>query len=158
MNKLILLFYFCLVFANIEMYWDLGVSVSDYSYSSNIHQNIELSTFHRLEGLKKYYTYDFVGALIHFNSLDHTNKANVLYEYVDCYYALGDYNTALSILEDSDHYLFSENIFYLKSQILIMLNQNDEALIVLENLKNAFPNSDYLEIMNFSIEKINLLK
>ena len=158
MNKFIY-FIFAILSANINMYWDLGVAVSNYvSSESQVNQSIDLSTYHRLEGLKKYYVDDFEKALVHFETLNESHKQLVLYEYINCYYALGNYNAALSILESYNNNLFSDNLMYLKSKILTMLGYYDEALFILNELKNNFPVSDYIDIIKFDLEKINLLK
>ena len=39
-----------------------------------------------------------------------------------------------------------------------MLGNYEDAIFVLEELKNNFPVSDYLDIIKFDLEKINLLK
>jgi len=44
------------------------------------------------------------------------------------------------------------------AQILISLMMYEEALFVLNNLKDNFKSSEYSDIIIFEIEKINLLK
>ena len=50
----------------------------------------------------------------------------------------------------------NDNIIYLKSKIYLQLNLISESLNCLNYLKEHFPNSDYNNIVNFNIEKINL--
>ena len=47
----------------------------------------------------------------------------------------------------------SENLLYLKSQVFIALDNYEQALLILDALKNNFPSSDYLEIIKFDLEK-----
>ena len=66
MNKF-LLFIFCVFsYSSTNMYWDLGVAVSTAPNTIGTENSIDLSTFNRLEGLKKYYNTNFASALIHF--------------------------------------------------------------------------------------------
>ena len=143
-------------YSTTNMYWDLGVAVSTATNTIGSTNSINLSTFHRLEGLKKYYNTDFTIALIHFEELNSHQKELILYEYVDSHHALGNHNRALEILNSYD--CSSDNLLYLKSQIFIALDNYDSALLILDALKNNFPSSDYLEIIKFDLEKINLLK
>ena len=152
---LILLFF---MNAQTSLYWDLGISISPYANHTKMTQALELSTYHRIEGLKKYYVDDLNGALVHFEILDAINQKVVFYEYVHSYYLLGEYNKALSILESLSNSELSDNILYLKSQIFMMLGDYENSHFTLEYLKNNFPVSDYLEIIKFDLEKINLLK
>lgn len=157
MNKFLLsIIFFVFSYSTTNMYWDLGMAVSTTTNTIGSTNSIHLSTFHRLEGLKKYYNANFSDALIHFEELNPTQKEFILYEYIDSYHSLGLHNRALEILDnyDSD----SDNLLYLKSQIFIALDNYDEALLILHTLKNNFPSSDYLEIIKFDLEKINLLK
>ena len=157
MNRLLYIpICFIFLYAQPNMYWDLGVAVSSEAHKFNISNSIHLSTYHRLEGLKKYYIYDFYGALFHFEELNSSNKNLVLYELIDSYYSVGNYEQALIIFNDSD--FLSDNLLYLKSQIFIAIGDYDSAFSVLQLLKNNFPGSDYLEIIKFDLEKINLLK
>jgi tetratricopeptide (TPR) repeat protein len=157
MNKFLLSMIFCVFsYSNTNMYWDLGVAVSTAPNTIGSTNSIDLSTFNRLEGLKKYYNFNFSGALIHFEALKPHQKELILYEYVDSYNALGQYNRAIEILDNYDGH--SDNLLYLKSQIFIALDDYDAALLILDDLKNNFPSSDYLEIIKFDLEKINLLK
>ena len=157
MNKAIcLIIYTTFILANTNMYWDLGVAVSSHSNQFNTTTGIDLSTYHRIEGLKKYYLNNFTGALFHFEELNLTHKELVLYEYIDSYYSIGDYSNALLIIDNYNS--ISDIILYLKSQIFIMLGNYGEAILSLEELKTNFPNSDYLDIIKFDLEKINLLK
>ena len=93
---------------------------------------------------------------IHFSELKPHQKELILYEYIDSYHLLGNHNTALEILNNYD--CNSENLLYLKSQVFIALDNYEQALLILDALKNNFPSSDYLEIIKFDLEKINLLK
>ena len=106
--------------------------------------------------MKKYYNSNFSDALIHFEELSFDQKELILYEYVDSYNALGNHNYALEILSNYDFH--SENLLYLQSQIFIALDNYNKAILILDALKNNFPSSDYLEIIKFDLEKINLLK
>jgi len=148
--------FFVFSYSTTNMYWDLGVAVSSSANNLGPTNSINLSTFHRLEGLKKYYNANFSGAIIHFEALNPHQKELILYEYVDSHNLLGDYNCALEILDTYD--CNSDNLLYLKSQILIALGNYDKALLILDALKINFPSSDYLEIIKFDLEKINLLK
>ena len=156
MNKILFFIACSFIYGQPQLYWDLGVAISAYPTPHNNTHSIDLSTYHRLEGLKKYYLNDFSGALFHFEQLNSENKELILYEYIDSYYSIGDYLNALSILNNANS--LSDNILYLKSQIFIMLNNYDDAIFVLEELKINFPSSDYLDIIKFDLEKINLLK
>ena len=157
MNKF-LLFIISLVFSysTTNMYWDLGLAVSATPNNIGTTNSIDLSTFHRLEGLKKYYSTNFSGALIHFEELSYAQKELILYEYADSYHSLGEHSRALEILDNYD--CISDNILYLKSKVFIALDNYDSAILILDALKNNFPSSDYLEIIKFDLEKINLLK
>ena len=84
MNKII--FFLNLIFfihATPNMYWDLGIAISSHSNHSNYTKSIELSTYNRIEGLKKYYIDDFNGAIFHFEALNHTTQQILLYEYIN---------------------------------------------------------------------------
>ena len=159
MNKIISLFAF-IFFINAapNMYWDLGVAISSYSNQQNYTKSIQLSTYNRIEGLKKYYIDDFEGAIVQFEELNLVNQKIILYEYVDSYYSIGSYNKALAILAAYENDELSDNVLYLKSQILMMLGDYNQSVLTLNYLKNNFPGSDYLEIIKFDLEKINLLK
>ena len=159
MNKIISLFAF-IFFINAapNMYWDLGVAISSYSNQQNYTKSIQLSTYNRIEGLKKYYIDDFEGAIVQFEELNLVNQKIILYEYVDSYYSIGSYNKALAILTAYENDELSDNVLYLKSQILMMLGDYNQSVLTLNYLKNNFPGSDYLEIIKFDLEKINLLK
>ena len=57
MNKIFLLIVLSsFIHTNTNMYWDLGVAGMPYSNKFNTTKSIDLSTFHRIEGLKKYAT------------------------------------------------------------------------------------------------------
>ncbi len=144
--------------SGIDMYWDLGVAISNKSHSNQTTHDIELSTFHRITGLKKYYMNDFSGAIFHFEELIQTDQQAVLYEYINSYYSLGAHEKALSILHQYKNLDFSDNLLYLKSKILTTTGHYDEAINVLNYMKNELPDSDYLNIIQFDLQKINLLK
>ena len=131
MNKILFFIVCSFIYSQPQLYWDLGVAISTYPTPHNNAHSIDLSTYHRLEGLKKYYLNDFSGALFHFEQLNSENKELILYEYIDSYYSIGDYLNALSILNNANS--LSDNILYLKSQIFIMLNNYDDAIFVLES-------------------------
>ena len=159
MNKIFSLFTF-IFFINAapNMYWDLGIAISSYPNQQNYTKSIQLSTYNRIEGLKKYYIDDFEGAIVQFEELELVNQKIILYEYVDSYYSIGSYNKALAILTAYENDELSDNILYLKSQILMMLGNYNQSILTLNYLKNNFPSSDYSEIIKFDLEKINLLK
>tara|TARA_Y100001970_G_C14138819_1_gene805930 strand:+ start:837 stop:1310 length:474 start_codon:yes stop_codon:yes gene_type:complete len=157
MNKILLMILLCsFVYNNPNFYWDLGVGIVQDTKLSDKSPSIDLSTFHRLEGLKKYYNDNFSGALFHFEELNSANKTLILYEHAYSYYSIGEYQLALSILEGSNYN--SDNILYLKSQVFLMLEDYDAAILILKSLSEKFPTSDYLDIIKFDLEKINLLK
>tara|TARA_Y100000746_G_C15255211_1_gene347288 strand:+ start:132 stop:611 length:480 start_codon:yes stop_codon:yes gene_type:complete len=159
MNKIIFFLNFIFfVHATPNMYWDLGIAISPHSNQSNYTKSIELSTYNRIEGLKKYYIDDFSGAIFHFESLNDAMQQIVLYEYIDSYYSIGQPMKALSILTNHNNAELSDNILYLKSQVLMMLGDYEQSIVTLNDLTNNFPSSDYLEIIKFDLEKINLLK
>ena len=59
MNKfLLIMIFFMFSYSTTNMYWDLGVAVSTATNTIGSTNSINLSTFHRLEGLKKYYNTD----------------------------------------------------------------------------------------------------
>jgi len=159
MNKIIsFLTFIFFINAAPNMYWDLGIAISRHSAQPNYTQSIELSTYNRIEGLKKYYIDDFNGAIFHFEALNHAAQQIVLYEYIDSYYSIGKHTKALSILTNYSAAELSDNVLYLKSQILMVLGEYEQSIVTLNYLKNNFPGSDYLEIIKFDLEKINLLK
>ena len=159
MNSVIFILMFCTIIASdIYMYWDLGVAVSKNAHKDHNVHNIELSAFNRIAGLKKYYVNDFSGAIFHFEELTESVQQLILYEYIHSYYSLGENEKALSILHHYENLDFSDNILYLKSKILTTMGHYDEAIIVLNYIKNELSNSDYLDIIQFDLEKINLLK
>ena len=130
MNKIISLFAF-IFFINAapNMYWDLGVAISSYSNQQNYTKSIQLSTYNRIEGLKKYYIDDFEGAIVQFEELNLVNQKIILYEYVDSYYSIGSYNKALAILTAYENDELSDNVLYLKSQILMMLGDYNQSVL-----------------------------
>jgi len=156
MNKFImtLTIFFTGLFS-VEIYWDLGVGITDFS-PHYYQDDLQASTYHRVEGLKKYYDMDYEGAIFHFEKINSEELINVSYEYIDCYYSLGFYNKALSLMEPINEQNISENLIYLKSKIFLKLNLLSESLNCLSYLKTNYPNSDYNEILLFEIDKINL--
>ena len=159
MNKMIYFLVFIFVIhAETNLYWDLGIAISPYSSQKHSQATIELSTYNRIEGLKKYYIDDFNGALFHFKALSDINKQPILYEYINSYYSIGDYIQATAILENYNNNELSDNILYLKSKVFMMMGDYEQSFLTLEYLKNNFPGSDYLGIIKFDLEKINLLK
>ena len=158
MNKVLVLLLFCSIsFSGVQFFWDLGIGISDIEVNQKS-SDISLLTFHRLEGLKKYYAMDYQSAAYHFSQLNKDAQSSVLYEYVDCYYTIGQFNAALQVLDSYLNIELSENVLYLKSQIYCKLNLYDSALDDLNYLMTLYPNSDYANILQFEIEKINLLK
>ena len=156
MNRSILItIIFAVQLFAVQVYWDLGIGITEFSEPNYIH-DISLSTYHRIEGMKKYYDMDYNLALYHFEEAGQVERLSVFYQYVDCYYLLGQYDKALSIIESNEQHFANDNIIYLKSKIYIQLNLISEALNCLSYLKEHFPNSDYNNIVNFDIEKINL--
>ena len=99
MNRLIITTFISItqLFA-VRAYWDLGIGITEFSEPNYTH-DISLSTYHRIEGLKKYYDMDYNLALYHFKEVGQTEIISVFYQYVDCYYLLGQYDKALSIIE-----------------------------------------------------------
>ena len=67
--------------------------------------------------LSKYYNRDYHTALFHFEQLQAPERFSVLYEYIDCYFLLGQYNKALDVLEAFGNHELSDNVLYLKSKI-----------------------------------------
>ena len=158
MNKyLFIIILFSVNIFSIEIYWDLGVGISQYPVNSS-NNDINISTYHRLEGLKKYFSMDYESAIYHFSQLDENDQRIILYEYVDCYYSLDKFDEALSILINYDNTELSDNIIYLKSKIHFKLHSLSESLIDLNYLLTHHQHSDYNEILKFEIQKINLLK
>tara|TARA_B100000029_G_scaffold59775_1_gene53777 strand:+ start:181 stop:654 length:474 start_codon:yes stop_codon:yes gene_type:complete len=156
MNRFLLFFYFLPIFSN-TLYWDLGVVVLDNNISSS-NTPIQLSTYHRIEGLKEYYINNFDNAIFHFEQLNKSDQDLVLYERLDSYYTLNKLNRVIDILSEYDHAELSDNIIYLKSKTLTMLGEYDEAVLLLNYIKEHFHDSDYSNIIIFDLEKINLLK
>ena len=157
MNKMILLYFSLgLLSANTEIYWDLGVGISNTKVMS-VHSEIELSAFHRIEGLKQYYNSNFNGAIYHFSTLEGEPFNHIIYEYVSSYYYIGQFNKGIALLADYDNYELSANLIYLKSQLFTMLEDYEAALNTLKYLRDYNGDTDYLKILQFEIEKINLL-
>ena len=128
MNKLIMILtiFFTGLFS-VEIYWDLGVGITNFS-PKHYQDDLQASTYHRVEGLKKYYDMDYEGAIFHFEKINLEELINLSYEYVDCYYSLGLYNKALSLIEPINEQIISDNLIYLKSKILLKLNLLSESL------------------------------
>ena len=99
MNKLFLFLFCSFLISSIEIFWDLGLGISKFS-TPNHNQAIELSTFHRLEGLKKYYDNDYKTAIYHFSQLDSQDANHILYEHLDCYYLLDQLSDASELLQN----------------------------------------------------------
>ena len=157
MNRKNTLFVFILssIFS-VEIFWDLGVGITDFtSHASS--QTIQASTYHRLEGTKKYYQMDYATALFHFEKINSEDRLTVLYEYVDCYYSLGYYTKALNILEPFLETQLTDNILFLKSKIFLELDLYNESLNCLLYIRDNHLDSEYQNILMFEIEKINLL-
>ena len=146
-----------LLMSNINLYWDLGLGVTNFPVRAGNEDFIKLSTFNRIEGLKKYYNNDFEGAIYHFSQLNYLQQDYIVYEYAHAYYELNQFETALELLNIFPEDLMTENIIYLKSKILTTLGDYDAALTNLQLLTQDFPDSDYARIIQFDIEKINLL-
>ena len=64
----------------------------------------------------------------------------------------------MQILAEYTNSELSDNVIYLKSKIYIKLGQYNKALNDLNYLITHYPESDYVNILRFDIEKINLLK
>ena len=158
MNKLYIyiIFLFVTLFSN-NMYWDLGVAVLENNTSLSS-EPIKLSTYHRIEGMKEYYMHHFDNAIFHFEQLSKSEQQLVLYEYLDSYYSLNKLSHVIDVLNNYNDRELSDNVIYLKSKTLAVLGQYDEALLLLNYIKNNFQNSDYSNIITFDLEKINLLK
>ena len=90
MNKAIItsLVVLSFLFANVQLYWDLGIGITDFSVNNSKEDLITLSTFNRIEGLKKYYNHDFEGAIYHFSQLEPTHQLPILYEHIHSYYSI----------------------------------------------------------------------
>ena len=158
MNRYLLIYIlFCINIFSFEIFWDLGVGISPYSVKSPKNE-INISTFHRLDGIKKYFSMDYESAIYHFSQLDENDKMIILYEYIDCHYLLNNFSGALNILNNYDNYELSENIIYLKSKIHFKLSSYEDSLIDLEYLLSNYKDSDYSDILKFEIQKINLVK
>tara|TARA_Y100001968_G_scaffold52681_1_gene43693 strand:- start:130 stop:612 length:483 start_codon:yes stop_codon:yes gene_type:complete len=157
MSKLVVTFLInCVFCSGINFFWDLGVGISDFAAPTPT-QKIDLSTFHRVAGMKKYYDNDYHAAIYHFKQLNGINLENVLYEYVDSYYATAQPMDALIVLDSYTASDLSDNLIYLKSQIYMALEDYNQALITLNYLLTHHNQSEYTSIIRFDIEKINLL-
>ena len=145
------------LFADIHLYWDLGVGITDFPVKNSQENLITLSTFNRIEGLKKYYNQDFEAAIYYFSQLDYAHQTHILYEHVHSYYSIDKPHDALILLNNTPANLLTENLIYLESQIFSEIGNYSQALLSLEKLKTHFPDSEYIKIVQFEIEKINLL-
>jgi len=154
-NNILFIFIVSSIFS-VEIFWDLGVGITEFA-SPTSSQTIQASTYHRLEGTKKYYQMDYTSALFHFEKINTEDRISVLYEYVDCYYSLGHYTKALNILESFDETQLTDNILFLKSKIFLKLDLYNESLNSLLYIRDNFSDSEYQDILTFEIEKINLL-
>ena len=158
MNRAIILcFIISIGLSSVEVFWDLGVSITDFSFKDQP-QNIEPSTIYRVEGIKKYYNHDYKSAIYNFSKLNSYDQKAVLYEYLDSFYLLNQPSEAMQILAEYTNSELSDNVIYLKSKIYIKLGQYNKALSDLNYLIKHYPESDYVNILRFDIEKINLLK
>ncbi len=140
----------------LEIFWDLGVGISNFQ-PSHLNQEISSSTYHRLEGMKKYYDMDYHAAIFHFESMERNGLASTLYHYIDCLYLTEQYTKALAEIASNSLDSLTDNIIYLQSKIYYKLGLYDEALKCLNYITNNFTNSEYNEIIIFDIEKLNLL-
>ena len=147
-----------MLFPSSDIFWDLGVAISKYSINPSINQSFNLSTYHRIEGLKHYYVEDYSTAIFHFEKINFEDQKLVIYEFVNAHFLTNNHDKALEIINSFNGAKSDENLQYLLSKILISLMMYEEALIVLNELKNNFKNSEYSDIIMFEIEKINLLK
>ena len=157
MNRVIFLFFLSFLCADINLYWDLGLGTTNFQIKNPQTDLITLSTFNRIEGLKKYYNHDFEGAIYHFSQLESNQQAHILYEYAHSYCMVNKFNDALTLLNNISSHLLTENLIYLKSKTLTTIGNYNDALLHLEELKQDFPHSEYIKIIQFEIEKINLL-
>ena len=157
MNRinLIIIFLTCPLFC-VEIFWDLGVGITNFT-RSHVNQEISLSTYHRLEGMKKYYDMDYNAAIFHFESMDHNDRDAVLYYYIDCLYWTDQHAKALSEISSKSLDILTDNIIYLQSKVYYKLGLYTEALECLNYITSNFTNSEYNEIIIFDIEKLNLL-
>ena len=146
----------CLNLYGLDFFWDLGVGISNVPLNQK-NTDITISTFHRVEGIKKYYAMDYNSAIFHFSQLDELDQKNILYEYIDCYYSINAFDEAMKVFEPYSNFDLSDNVIYLKSKIYLKSNLLNDALYNLNYLIEFFPNSEYVDIIQFEIEKINLL-
>jgi len=159
MNKIIFIITFLsIVLTNSNVFWDLGIAISKYSINPGITQTCNLSTFHRIEGLKHYYIEDYSTAIAHFEQTNPEDKNLVIYEYSNAYFNENSPYKAMQIINSFNGAKSEENLQYLLAQILVSLMMYEDALLVLNELKDNFKNSEYSNIIMFEIEKINLLK
>jgi len=156
MNKLFFIgLITCLNIYGADFFWDLGVGITNIPLKK-YNNEINISTYHRLEGIKKYYTMDYEQAVYHFSQLKKEEQISIMYEFIDCYYSQNKYYEANQVLESYTNLDLSDNVIYLKSKIYLKLNMHNESLIDLKYLISV--NSDYAQILQFEIEKINLLE
>ena len=62
-NNILFIFIVSSIFS-VEIFWDLGVGITEFASHTSL-QTIQASTYHRLEGTKKYYQMDYTSALFH---------------------------------------------------------------------------------------------
>ena len=67
-NNILFIFIVSSIFS-VEIFWDLGVGITEFA-SPTSSQTIQASTYHRLEGTKKYYQMDYTSALFHFEKIN----------------------------------------------------------------------------------------
>ena len=160
MNKFLWISTFCFIsitFPKVTLYWDLGLGITEFETHNHQEDVIKLSTFNRIEGLKKYYNQDFEGAIYYFQQLNKNQLNYVLYEYANAYYELHKPQEAIILLSNYHNDSLDDNLIYLKSKIFTTTQDYELALENLQYLKNYFPESSYNKIIIFDIEKINLL-
>ena len=120
MNKIMLLLFFVsFIFCNINLYWDLGIAVTNFPVNNSQSDLMTLSTYNRINGIKKYYNHDFEGAISQFNQLNSTQKDYIIYEYADSYNQLNQFDNALNILNDYYNQDPTENILYLHNTFML---------------------------------------
>ena len=160
MNKILWISTFCftsILFSNVTLYWDLGLGITKFETHNHQEDLLKLSTFNRIEGLKKYYNQNFEDAIYYFQQLNNNQLNYVLYEYANAYYELNKPQEAALLLSNYNNNSLDDNLIYLKSKIFTEIQDYRLALENLQYLKNHFPESSYRKILIFDIEKINLL-
>ena len=160
MNKILWISTFCftsILLSNVTLYWDLGLGITKFETHNHQEDLLKLSTFNRIEGLKKYYNQNFEDAIYYFQQLNNNQLNYVLYEYANAYYELNKPQEAALLLSNYNNNSIDDNLIYLKSKIFTEIQDYRLALENLQHLKNYFPESSYNKIIIFDIEKINLL-